>query len=64
MLDLNRHSPPPPLPEQETVAFDAFLNSRDFYELMQAYRHFQIDAFKQFEAVKDALRAAHNMKAK
>ena len=51
-------------PKQEPVAFDAFLNSKDFYELMQTYRHFQIDAFKQFEAVKDALRAAHNTGAK
>ena len=53
--------PPLPVqPEQEPMTFDAFLNSKDFYELMQTYRHFQIDAFKQFEAVKDALRAIHN----
>lgn len=32
------------------------LESRDFYELMMAYRHAQIDAAKQFEAVKDWLR--------
>ena len=47
---------------QEPVAFDAFLESEDFYELMQAYRHFPIDALVQFEAVKDALRTAHNVK--
>ena len=58
-------TPPLPVqPEQEPVAFDAFLNSKEFYELMQTYRHFQIDAFKQFEAVKDALRAAHNIGGK
>ena len=49
-------------PAQEPVAFDAFLESEDFYELMQAYRHFPIDALVQFEAVKDALRTAHNVK--
>lgn len=49
-------------PAQEPVAFDAFLESEDFYELMQAYRHFPIDALVQFEAVKDALRTAHNTK--
>ena len=52
----------PPLPVQEPVAFDAFLESEDFYELMQAYRHFPIDALVKFEAVKDALRTAHNIK--
>ena len=58
-------TPPLPVqPEQEPMTFDAFLNSKDFYELMQTYRHFQIDAFKQFEAVKDALRAIHNTGAK
>ena len=63
--DLLYTTPPLPVqPEHEPVAFDAFLNSKDFYELMQTYRHFQIDAFKQFEAVKDALRAAHNIGAK
>ena len=51
-------------PAQEPVAFDAFLESEDFYELMQAYRHFPIDALVQFEAVKDALRTAHNIKKK
>jgi NADH pyrophosphatase NudC (nudix superfamily) len=49
-------------PAQEPLAFDAFLESEDFYELMQAYRHFPIDALVQFEAVKDALRTAHNVK--
>ena len=49
-------------PAQEPVAFDAFLESEDFYELMQAYRHFPIDALVKFEAVKDALRTAHNIK--
>ena len=49
-------------PAQEPAAFDAFLESEDFYELMQAYRHFPIDALVQFEAVKDALRTAHNVK--
>lgn len=49
-------------PAQEPVAFDAFLESEDFYELMQTYRHFQVDAAKPFEAVKDALRAAYNIK--
>ena len=44
---------------QEPVAFDAFLESQDFYELMQTYRHCQIDAHIPFEAVKDALRAVH-----
>jgi hypothetical protein len=42
---------------QEPVEFDAFLESQDFYELMQTYRHCQIDAPFPFEAVKDALRA-------
>jgi hypothetical protein len=54
----------PPQPAQEPVAFDAFLESEDFYNLMQTYRHFQTDAIKPFEAVKDALRAAHNIKKK
>jgi len=44
---------------QETVEFDTFLESQDFYELMQTYRHCLIDAFAPFEAVKSALRAAH-----
>jgi hypothetical protein len=51
-------------PAQEPVAFDAFLESEDFYNLMQTYRHFQTDAIKPFEAVKNALRAAHNIKKK
>ena len=46
-------------PAQEPVAFDTFLESQDFYELMQTYRHCQIDAHIPFEAVKDALRAVH-----
>ena len=32
------------------------LESRDFYEVMQAYRHEPLDAHKQFEAVKAWLR--------
>jgi len=44
---------------QEPVEFDSFLESQDFYELMQTYRHCQIDAHIPFEAVKDALRAVH-----
>jgi hypothetical protein len=44
---------------QEPVEFDTFLESQDFYELMQTYRHCQIDAHIPFEAVKDALRAVH-----
>jgi hypothetical protein len=44
---------------QERVEFDTFLESQDFYELMQTYRHCQIDAHIPFEAVKDALRAVH-----
>jgi len=44
---------------QEPVAFDSFLESQDFYELMQTYRHYQIDAHIPFEAVKDALRSVH-----
>jgi hypothetical protein len=44
-------------PAQEPMAFNEFLESEDFYDLMQAYRHCQIDAYAQFEAVKDALRA-------
>jgi len=51
-------------PAQEPVAFDAFLESENFYNLMQTYRHFQTDAIKPFEAVKNALRAAHNIKKK
>ena len=35
-----------------------FLDSQDFYELMQAYRHEPLDAAKQFEAVRLALYAA------
>ena len=46
-------------PAQEPDAFDEFLESQDFYELMQTYRHCPIDAHVQFEEVKDALRAAH-----
>jgi hypothetical protein len=46
-------------PAQEPVAFDLFLESQDFYELMQTYRHYPIDAHIPFEAVKDALRAVH-----
>ena len=34
----------------------ADLESRDFYELMQAYRTEPLDAHKQFEAVKEWLR--------
>jgi hypothetical protein len=44
---------------QEPVEFDAFLESQDFYELMQTYRHCQIDAHIPFEAVKYALHAVH-----
>ena len=44
---------------QEPVAFDEFLESQDFYELMQTYRHCLTDAFLPFEEVKNALRAAH-----
>jgi len=50
-------------PAQEPVAFNEFLESEDFYNLMQTYRHFQTDAVKPFEAVKDALRAAYNIGA-
>ena len=46
-------------PAQKPVAFDEFLESQDFYELMQIYRHCLIDAFLPFEKVKNALRAAH-----
>jgi hypothetical protein len=46
-------------PAQEPVAFDLFLESEDFYELMQTYRHCLTDALLPFEEVKDALRAAH-----
>ena len=46
-------------PAQEPVAFDSFLESQDFYELMQTYRHCPIDAHIPFETVKDALRSAH-----
>ena len=35
-----------------------FLESRDFYELMQSYRHTPVDAALPFEAVKTALLAA------
>ena len=41
---------------QQTLA--DFLDSQDFYELMQAYRHEPLDAAKQFEAVRLALYAA------
>jgi hypothetical protein len=46
-------------PAQEPVAFESFLESQDFYELMQTYRHCLNDALLPFEEVKDALRAAH-----
>ena len=46
-------------PAQEPVAFESFLESQDFYELMQTYRHCLTDALLPFEEVKDALRAAH-----
>jgi hypothetical protein len=52
-------NPPAAQSAQEPVAFDSFLESQDFYELMQTYRHCQIDAHIPFEAVKDALRAVH-----
>ena len=48
-----------PQPAQEPVAFESFLESQDFYELMQTYRHCLTDALLPFEEVKDALRAAH-----
>ena len=48
--------------QAEPVAFDEFLESQDYYELMQTYRHFPTDAHKPFEAVKKALRAAHGIK--
>jgi hypothetical protein len=51
--------PPATQPAQEPVAFDEFLESQDFYELMQTYRHCLTDAFLPFEEVKNALRAAH-----
>ena len=35
-----------------------FLESQDFYEMMQAYRHKRTDAFANFEAIKYALHAA------
>jgi hypothetical protein len=44
---------------QEPTAFNKFLESQDFYELMQTYRHCLTDAFLPFEEVKNALRAAH-----
>jgi len=44
------------LPGPPAVSFSEFLDSRDFYELMQAYRHTPMDAAKEFEAVKFALR--------
>ena len=44
---------------QEPIAFNEFLESQDFYELMQTYRHCLTDAFLPFEEVKNALRAAH-----
>jgi len=51
-------------PAQEPVAFDEFLESQDFYELMQTYRHCLTDALLPFEEVKNALRAAHIGKMK
>lgn len=46
-------------PAQEPVAFDEFLESQDFYELMQTYRHCLTDALLPFEEVKKALRTAY-----
>ena len=48
--------------QRKPLTFDAFLESQDFYDLMQTYRHFPTDALKPFEAVKEALRSAHNIK--
>ena len=42
------------IPQQPAEAPD--LDSRDFYEVMQAYRHCPVDAEKPFEAVKAWLR--------
>jgi hypothetical protein len=42
-------------PVPQDVSFSEFLDSRDFYELMQAYRHTLVDAAKEFEAVKSDL---------
>ena len=39
-------------------AINNFLDSRDFYELMQTYRHTKLDAATAFEAVKFSLREA------
>ena len=39
-------------------ALNEFLETQDFYELMQMYRQMRYDAFHEFEAVKSALRAA------
>ena len=46
------------LSDDAPVKFYAFLDSQDFYELMQAYRLAPIDAAKEFEAVRFALHAA------
>jgi hypothetical protein len=48
--------------QRKPLTFDKFLESQDFYDLMQTYRHFPTDALKPFEAVKEALRSAHNIK--
>jgi len=37
------------------TGFGSFLNSQEFYELMQEYRHTTLDAAKEFEAVIQAL---------
>lgn len=39
-------------------ALNGFLESREFYELMQAYRHCQVDATIPFESVKSVIQAA------
>ena len=44
---------------QDDAGVTDFLESRQFYELMQKYRHQQIDALAEFEAVKSAIRAAY-----
>jgi hypothetical protein len=44
---------------QDPIAFDEFLESQDFYELMQTYRHCLTDALLPFEKVKNALRFVH-----
>jgi len=38
-----------------STGFSSFLNSQEFYELMQTYRHTPLDAAKEFEAVIQAL---------